>query len=40
MKFRHKSETFVEIDSVKIYYEELGNSQKQPLIFLHGGFEI
>ncbi len=38
MKFRHKSETFVEIDSAKIYYEELGNSQKQPLIFLHGGF--
>ncbi len=38
MKFNHKSETFVEIDSAKIYFEEIGNPQKQPLIFLHGGF--
>jgi pimeloyl-ACP methyl ester carboxylesterase len=38
MKFNHKSETYVKIDSAKIYYEEVGNPQKQPLIFLHGGF--
>jgi len=38
MNFKHKSETFIEIDSAKIYYEEIGNPKKQPLIFLHGGF--
>lgn len=38
MSFNHKSETFIEIDSARIYYEEIGNPQKQPLIFLHGGF--
>lgn len=38
MKFEHKSQTFIEIDSAKIYYEEIGNPKKQALIFLHGGF--
>lgn len=38
MGFYHKAETFLEIDSAKIYYEEIGNPQGQPLIFLHGGF--
>jgi len=36
--FNHKSKAFIEIGSAKIYYEEIGNPQKQPLIFLHGGF--
>lgn len=38
MEFKHKSETTVNIGSAKIYYEEIGNPLKQPLIFLHGGF--
>jgi pimeloyl-ACP methyl ester carboxylesterase len=38
MIFNHKSETFIEIDSAKIYFEKIGNPKKQPLIFLHGGF--
>ncbi|MBB6461869.1 alpha/beta fold hydrolase [Flammeovirga kamogawensis] len=38
MKFTHQSDTFIEIDSAKIYFEEIGNPQKQPLLFLHGGF--
>ena len=38
MLFNHKSETFIEIDSAKIYFEKIGNPKKQPLIFLHGGF--
>ena len=38
MKFNHTSETYAAIDSARIYYEEIGNPQKQPLIFLHGGF--
>ncbi len=38
MNFNHQSKTCIEIDSAKIYYEELENPQKQPLIFLHGGF--
>lgn len=38
MIFNHKSDTFIEVDSAKIYYEENGNNQKQCIIFLHGGF--
>jgi pimeloyl-ACP methyl ester carboxylesterase len=38
MEFKHKSETTFKIDSANIYYEEIGNPLKQPLIFLHGGF--
>lgn len=38
INFNHKTGKFIDIDSSKIYYEELGNPQKQPLIFLHGGF--
>jgi len=38
MPFTHISHTFVKINSAKIYYEEIGNPLKQPLIFLHGGF--
>jgi len=36
--FNHKSGEYIDIDSAKIYFEEIGNSKKQPLIFLHGGF--
>lgn len=38
MIFEHKGTTFIEIDSANIYYETLGNPQKQPLVLLHGGF--
>jgi pimeloyl-ACP methyl ester carboxylesterase len=36
--FEHKSNSFINIDSAKIYYETLGDPQKQPLVLLHGGF--
>ena len=38
IQFNHEKGNYLQIDSAKIYYEEIGNSQKQPLIFLHGGF--
>lgn len=38
MIFNHQSGTFAEIDSAKIYYEQIGDPQSQPVIFLHGGF--
>lgn len=36
--FNHKAGKHFQIDSAKNYCEETGNPQKQPLIFLHGGF--
>lgn len=36
--FEHKSNSLINIDSAKIYYETLGDPQKQPLVLLHGGF--
>ena len=36
--FNHRAGKHFQIDSAKIYCEETGNPQKQPLIFLHGGF--
>lgn len=36
--FKHNSDTFIKIDSASIYYETLGDPQKQPLVLLHGGF--
>lgn len=38
MPFTHQANTFAGIDSASIYYEEIGNSHKQALILLHGGF--
>lgn len=37
-KFNHSRGKHLEIDSAKIYYEEIVNINKQPLVFLHGGY--
>lgn len=35
--FTHKNNTYLQIDTAKIYYEELGDKSKDVLLFLHGG---
>jgi pimeloyl-ACP methyl ester carboxylesterase len=37
-QFNHNSGNFLEIESAKIYYEELGNKNSPPILMLHGGF--
>lgn len=37
-EFNHDKGKYLQIDSAEIYYEEIGNSKNQPLVFLHGGF--
>ncbi len=36
--FNHKNGKHIEIDSAKIYFEEIGDPEKKPLLLLHGGF--
>jgi pimeloyl-ACP methyl ester carboxylesterase len=36
--FDHKSGEYVEAGGGKIYFEEIGDRSKQPLLLLHGGF--
>ena len=35
--FTHKNNTYLQIDTAKIYYEELGDKSQDVLLFLHGG---
>ena len=37
-KFNHRTGKYLEVDSAKIYYEEIENTGKPALLFLHGGF--
>lgn len=37
-KFNHIRGKFYEIDAAEIYFEEIGNPDGQPIVFLHGGF--
>ncbi|WP_428024884.1 alpha/beta fold hydrolase [Arcobacter sp.] len=36
--FNHKKNTYLEINSTKIYYEDIGSKEKEILLLLHGGF--
>ncbi|RZJ71039.1 alpha/beta hydrolase [Flavobacterium sp.] len=35
--FDHKSGKYFEIDSARIYVEDIGDKNKRPIVFLHGG---
>ncbi|MDR2651270.1 MAG: hypothetical protein LBC68_03000 [Prevotellaceae bacterium] len=37
-KFNHLKGKYLEIDGANIYYEEIENTGKPVLLFLHGGF--
>jgi len=36
--FNHKTGKYIEVDGANIYYEEIENTGKPTLLFLHGGF--
>jgi len=38
IKFNHKTGKYLEVDGANIYYEEIENTGKPTLLFLHGGF--
>ena len=38
VEFNHQTGKYIEIDGANIYYEEIENSGKPVLLFLHGGF--
>jgi pimeloyl-ACP methyl ester carboxylesterase len=37
-EFNHKTGKYLEVDGANIYYEEIENTGKPTLLFLHGGF--
>ena len=38
IKFNHTHGDYIQIDSAKIYFEEIGNPEKPVIVMLHGGF--
>ena len=38
VEFNHKTGKYLEVDGANIYYEEIENTGKPTLLFLHGGF--